>query len=268
MPTIPDLSYANSERSLFKRSLIRLIENISGKRKLNALYEELLNKFDQGFGFWDAAIKVLGYSIESHPLPALTRPTLIIANHPYGFPDGLTVCHLAHCLDPDFKILINSVLCQEPRVAGHLLPIDFSEQQGATRRNIASMREAINHLRNGHIVAMFPAGAISTRKGFCGEVIDWTWNTLPATLIQASKADVLPLFFYGQNSFLFQTISQVSMTLRLALILHEISNTIGLHINFEIGEVIAYERMQDMKKEELVYFLRQQTYSLRGGSKK
>ena len=40
-------------------------------------------------------------------------PLVIISNHPFGVVDGIGICYLAGKVRPNFRILTNSVLCQD-----------------------------------------------------------------------------------------------------------------------------------------------------------
>jgi putative hemolysin len=54
-------------------------------------------------------------------------------------------------------------------------------------------------------------------------------------MVQEGGATVVPVFFEGQNSRLFQLVSQISMTLRLSLLFREVVNKIGGEISLRIG---------------------------------
>jgi putative hemolysin len=74
---------------------------------------------------------------------------------------------------------------------------------------------------------------------------------------------VVPIYFHGQNSRLFQIASHISMTARLALLLHEVANKIGRRFHATIGDVIPYETMHTIADSKaLCTFLRNCTYRL------
>ena len=61
--------------------------------------------------------------------------------------------------------------------------------------------------------------------------------------IQASQAQVLPLYFEGQCSPLFQFISRYSPTLRLSLMIREFRNHVGKPLRVHIGDIIPYDEL-------------------------
>ena len=83
-------------------------------------------------------------------------------NHPFGIVDGLALGHLGLRLRGNVQILTHSVLCQPAEIAPHLLPIDFSGTAEARRASAQSRKLAMDLLAAGKVVAIFPAGGIST----------------------------------------------------------------------------------------------------------
>jgi putative hemolysin len=82
-------------------------------------------------------------------------------------------------------------------------------------------------------------------------------------LIHEAQASVAPIYFHGQNSRLFQIASHISMTARLALLLHEVANKIGRRFRATIGNVLPYEAVREMRDSRaLCQFLRDSTYAL------
>ena len=63
-------------------------------------------------------------------------------------------------------------------------------------------------------------------------------------LIQRSKATVVPIWFGGQNSRLFQIASHVSQTLRLSLIFHEVKARIGAELPVAVGAPIPFDALE------------------------
>lgn len=58
-------------------------------------------------------------------------PLAIVANHPFGFIDGLVLCYLASTILPDFKVFTNDAMCRVPEVANFMLLIDFAASRQA-----------------------------------------------------------------------------------------------------------------------------------------
>ena len=150
---------------------------------------------------------------------------------------------------PDFLVLTHIVLTRAPEAAPFILPIDFSGATGAEQTNLASRAAARAHLAKGGAWSCFPAGAISTAPDKFGlmPAVDGRWQPFVSQLIQRSKATVVPIWFGGQNSRLFQIASHVSLTLRLSLIFHEVKTRIGTALPVAIGAPIPFASLARSK---------------------
>ena len=116
----------------------------------------------------------------------------------------------------------------------------------------------------GGCLVVFPAGGVATTPTpFARRAIDLDWKPFTARLIHAAQADVVPMYFHGQNSRLFQIASHISMTARLAFLLHEVANKIGSDLRVSIGDVLPYGSLQAMRDpHELSHYLRARTERL------
>mgnify|MGYP002507987408 CR=1 FL=1 len=79
--------------------------------------------------------------------------------------------------------------------------------------SMAGIREVMKQVRSGHPVGFFPAGAISkiNRHGW---LEDQEWKPVVMRLIAQLKVPVIPVFFHGTNSFMFNLLGRVSWVLR------------------------------------------------------
>jgi putative hemolysin len=115
------------------------------------------------------------------------------------------------------------------------------------------------------VVVVFPAGAVSTAPDKLGlkPAVDWRWQPFVSQLVQRSKATVVPVWFSGQNSRLFQIASHVSYTLRISLIFHEVRSRIGTALPVMIGAPIPYADLAAIKdRQALADHLRDRVYAL------
>jgi putative hemolysin len=165
----------------------------------------------------------------------------------------------------DFVVLTHVVLTRAPEAAKFILPVDFSATEEAKRTNLASRAAARAHLERGGAVVVFPAGAISTTPDKLGlkPAVDARWQPFVSQLIQRSKATVIPIWFGGQNSRLFQIASHLSLTLRLSLIFHEVKTRIGTSLPVVIGAPIPFASLAAIRgRQPLADDLRARIYAL------
>jgi hypothetical protein len=82
---------------------------------------------------------------------------------------------------------------------------------------------------------------VSTSKQLLGgRAVDPEWKLFTAKAITRAQATVVPMFFEGQNSRLFQVASHISLTLRLSLLLNELRNKIGSVVAVRVGAPVAH----------------------------
>ena len=261
-------SYSTADQGLIQRTVIQAIEKIGGQGKLKKLYDQREGERQPGETFFDTAIRLLRLSIdydeEMLALCPRDRAVVFIANHPYGVLDGITLAWLATKVRPETRVLANSVLCQIPEARDNLLPVDFSETREAREINVHSRQTAQQWLRAGHAVGIFPGGGVSTsEKPLKGPAVELPWAPFTAKLIRMTRATVVPVFFAGQNSRLFQLASHLSMTLRLSLVFRETARRIGSNLKVRIGKPIPFEELAHIEdRTDFVRELRRRTFAL------
>lgn len=271
-PFDPEMfTYAAPEDSRLRRSVIRAIEVLTGQPHLKRLYLDYQAERSAGTSkddFFTAGVHKLKLDLvydeaKLMAVPA-TGPLVVIANHPFGVLDGIIICHLMLKRRSDFRILTNSALYRVPEIYEWLLPVDFAETREALATNVRTRAAARRFVEGGGALIIFPAGGVSTTPGSLAKTaIDAEWKSLTAKLTAYGKAPVLPVFFHGQNSRLFQIVSQSSLTLRLALIFREVHRRIGTRVPISIGDLIPYETIAALPEKKVVMaYLRNAVYDL------
>lgn len=243
-----ELSYANERDPKLKRWFIRSIEGLSGRDRFTRLYEiwrnDIVGKTDRVFGKMLDLIHV-DLKVEGTwpPKNIPDGPIVIVANHPFGIGDGIAVLALAEQLGRPFRVLINNELLKVPEMAPYSLPVSFEETKEALALNMQTRHEALRLLKEGVTVVIFPAGGVATAKKGFGRAEDLPWKMFPAKLIQAAKANVVPVFFEGQNGRLFHLASKISLTLRVSLLIREFRRLSGSTIRARVGVMIPWEEL-------------------------
>ena len=265
---IDEFSYASPDYSLPRNLLIRSIEMLSGQPQLKRIYMDYRKDKLPHSVFWGEVVRRLNVDLQfagnrPESVPK-TGSLVIVANHPYGVLDGIAICWLVAQQRSDFKILINSVLCRADEMAPHVLPVDFEPTEKALAINLASRRAAREWLAQGGAVIIFPAGAISTTpKLLKKQAIDEPWAPLVGQLVRRAKAPVLPVFFDGQNSALFQWASHLSYDLRAALIFHEVHRRMNSTLRLAIGDVLPFDELEGhLPAANLAHYLQNHTLGL------
>lgn len=264
-----DISYASAAQTRAGRALIRLMENASGRVRLIRRAEGYDVDVAAGQDFWQVMTDRYGLRpelISGHPglLPA-QGPLIIVANHPYGILDGLMLGHLlATSRQGDFRVLANHVFRRAPDLERAILPISFEPTKAAADLNIETRTEALAYLRQGGAIGIFPGGTVSTGARPFSTPLDPVWRPFTARLIARSGATVVPVYFEGANSRLFQLASHIHSNLRVGMLLREFRARLDTPVRFAIGEPIPAEQLHALSGDAkaTMDFLRKATYSL------
>lgn len=266
--TTREISYSSSARSTGGRLLIRFLENATGRLSLLRRAQGYEHDMAQGRSFWQVVPERFGLSLQItsgslEGIPA-DKPLVLIANHPYGILDGLMMGHLLHQIRPHFRIVANSVFTGAEELNRVILPISFDETREAQRLNLETRAEALRYLGQGGAVGIFPGGTVSTSARAFSAPLDPGWRNFTARMIVKSGAVVVPVFFDGNNSRLFQLASRVHYTLRLGLLIKEFRARVDEPVRVAIGTPLTSEDLAPYRHDpaQMMRFLRARTYAL------
>lgn len=263
-----EISYAHSARSGPGRAMIRLMENTTGRlgliRRAHGYEAEMAGGgcfFDVMAQRYGLTLDVAGGSLANIPR---TGPVIFMANHPYGILDGLMLGHMMSRTRGDFKIMAHSVFNRVPDLGGHLLPISFDETKDALALNLHTRKTALAYLGQGGAIGIFPGGTVSTGARMFAKPMDPSWRNFTARMIAKSQATVVPIYFDGHTSRLFQIASHLHSSLRMGLLIKEFRKRVDTPVRVVIGDPIGRNVLNPLAKDAkaMMDFLRKATYEL------
>lgn len=250
------------------RLLAAPVEQLLGIRSLNAVHRRLEQRLARGEEFFSAALRegslgcVVGEE-EMARIPA-TGPVIVVANHPFGGVDGIVLGALLGRRRQDFKLLANGLLGRLRGILPWLLPVNPFGGKGAAGENLRALRQALRHLQAGGCLAAFPAGEVSSFRWSGRRVMDVRWSSHVARLARQTGATVVPVFFQGSNSWLFQLAGLVHPRARTVLLVRELLRRRGSVVRARVGQPIPFAKMGGFATDEaLTEFFRLKTYALR-----
>jgi len=264
------LSYANTFENPLQRITIQTIELLTARLRIL----RRIRKFEaQGvpFGqpFWKQALDTMGIKLLT-PEEQIARipkdgPIVVTSNHPHGLVDGMILGELIGQVRTDYKILTRSLLTGVAEIDQFMIPVPFPHEPDALEKNLWMRKQAMDHLKNGGIVAVFPSGSVAASRTMFGPVIEHEWNPFTSKMIQRSNAEVLPIFFPGANSRLYQIANQISATLRQGLLLYEITHAFNRPQSPVVGHVISRDKISKWSDNPrgFMSWLREETLRLR-----
>lgn len=263
-----DISYANSADTRGARALIRVMENVTGRLRMIKRADGYERDVAAGRDFWDVMVDRYGLSLDvaGGSLDDIPRegPLILIANHPYGILDGLMMGHMLRQTRGDFRILAHRVFKKAEDLNKVILPISFNATKEAIELNVKTRRDAHEYLNAGGAIGIFPGGTVSTSATPFAQPMDPGWRNFTARLIAKSEATVMPIFFDGHNSRLFQIASHLHFNLRTALFIREFKSRVDEPVRVVIGEPIDHGEVLRHRGDPraMMDFLRRRTYEL------
>ena len=264
-----EVTYAHSAKSLLGRTLIRSVENATGRLSLMRRAEGYEEDVAAGLDFWRVMMERFGLRLDVirgslGAIPA-TGPLVVVSNHPFGILDGLVLGHILSAVrGGDFRIVAHQVFQKAEDVNRAILPIDFSGTREAQSQNIATRAEAIRYLKAGGAVGIFPGGTVATGATPMAEARDPVWRNFTAKMVTQSQATVVPLWFEGENSRLFQVSSHLHYLLRMSLLVREFAARADQPVRLAVGRPIPHHEIASAAQspKEVMDFLRRKTYDL------
>ena len=263
-----DISYAYSAQTKGGRAMIRTMENLTGRIGLIKRAAGYEREVLQGRDFWEVIVERYGLSLDiiGGSLDNIPRegPLILIANHPYGILDGLMMGHILSRTRGDFRILAHKVFRKAEDLDRVILPISFEETKEAVALNLATRKNALSYLGQGGAIGIFPGGTVSTSAKPFSRPLDPGWRGFTARMIAKSAATVVPVYFDGHTSRLFQLASHMHYTLRMGLLIKEFRARVDSPVRVVVGNPIPRPELDRFAGDpkSLMAFLRQRTYEL------
>jgi putative hemolysin len=272
---MPRLPIADDEGVLAEPPLLAGLPGFAGKfipmDEARELYRRVRSA-PQGFRL-EALLAEMKVTLDVQPTDLDRIPTkgplVAVANHPFGVLDGAALAVLLLRARPDVKILTNSLLEGVPELHDHCIFVDPFHTPTSTDKNIKPLKQALDWLRQGGALAVFPAGEVSQWNVRQAQVTDPAWNTVAARLIRKTEASALPVYFHGRNSVTFQLLGMINPKLRTLFLLQEFLQQREKSVQVRIGKVIPSELITNLENdEEATEYLRLRTYLLSYRGKK
>lgn len=243
-PTLPILRFGELER---------MYAEISAASEGIAFFQAMLDKLQVELQLDEASLA---------KIPS-KGPCVLVANHPFGILEGAALMSRLPLIRSDVKVLANSVLASVPEVSEYFISVDVFGGRKAIHTNQRGLRQALEWLKSGGMLVVFPAGEVSHLQLNRLSITDPEWNSMVGRLIRRTNAAAVPVYVKGANSPLFQILGLINPKLRTALLPHEFLNKKHHQIEIRVGTTIPPARMQSSSSDEaLTRYLRWRTYLL------
>lgn len=190
-------------------------------------------------------------------IPATGR-VVIVANHPLGALDGLTLLKMVGDVRKDVKILANNLLSNISNLEPLLLPVNNLSGR-TSRKEIQAVHDA---LQREEAVIIFPAGEVSRAK--FGMVRDGDWHSSFLGFARKSGAPVLPVRVKAKNSPLFYQISRINKPLSALMLPREMFKQQSRELPIHVGEALPISQIDSlpMNNKQKAQLVRKHLYRL------
>ena len=234
--------------------------------KLNKIYEKIASK--KGIEFIEEIIRTFEFNIEFDKeelkkVP-VSGPLIVVANHPFGGFDCLLLIKYLSLVRSDVKVIGNFLLQKVDPISEYFINSNIFDSAKTDECGSHSQEatEAINHLQNGGVLCLFPAGELSTYGTF-ETITDQVWQFPVVKFVKKARVPVLPVYFQGTHSRLFHLIAKIHPSLRQVRLPSELLSKKNKHIKLRIGSAI---KVEDQDKLCDIYqfgrFIRAKTYCM------
>lgn len=233
--------------------------------KVNQTYEDL--QATKGLSFIDNLLARFQITCQVSESDLAKIPQkgsfVVVSNHPFGMLDGLLLLKIFCTVRPEFKMMANFLLTQIKTMEELLISVNPFENQKEAYSSFSGMKKALHLLELGIPVGIFPAGEVSSYQTDSHEITDREWQKSVLKLIRKARVPVVPVYFQGSNSLIFQVLGFIHPALRTARLPSEFFNKESANINLRIGSPIP---VKDQDKFESIKhygrYLRARTYAL------
>lgn len=197
--------------------------------------------------------------------PSLNGAYITVSNHPFGAIDGIMLINLLGKRRPDVKVMVNMILNHIEAMRPNFIAVDALASKDPAKQAVSrkGMMEAMRHVRDGHVLSFFPAGAVS-KFTWRLRIEDREWQPSVIRLIKKLRVPVVPIYFHGHNSLMFNLLGLIDWRLRTLKLPSEVFRHNNDTMRISIGEPVSVadqDAIEDVS--QLATYLRTKTYDLR-----
>ena len=189
---------------------------------------------------------------------------IVIANHVYGHLDGISLIDIFGHKRPKAKAMVNEFLTWIKGLEPNFIAVNpTTTKREVTSSSINGVKSALQQIREGEPLLLFPSGAVADLKPFKGWIIsERDWQDAAIRLIRKAAVPIIPVRFVDRNSNFYYALGLIHYKVRFARLFHEVFNKKGTHPRIVIGETISPEQQKAVPDSEFKQFLRDKVYNM------
>lgn len=192
-------------------------------------------------------------------------PFIVIANHIYGHIDGICLVDVIGQTRPEVKVMVNEFLMWVHGLSPNFISVNptTADSSDTTATSISGVKSALQQIRSGEPLCIFPSGAVADLK----PREHWTiserdWRDAAIRLIRKASVPIVPIRFFDRNSDFYYALGLIHYKVRFLRLFHELYNKKGTSPRMGIGETISVEQQKAIPDSEFKAFLRSSVYDM------
>lgn len=253
------------------RFLFNLAARLTGIARINALHDRVDTAgVPYGPPFAHALLADLDIDFRiggADRLEALPDgPFIVIANHIYGHVDGICLLDVIGHSRPDTKVMVNEMLTWIPGLAPNFIAVNptTAASKGVSGTSISGVKSALQQVRDGGPLCLFPSGAVADLKPCEGWILsERDWQDAAVRLVRKARVPIVPVRFFDRNSRFYYSLGLVDYRIRFVRLFHEMFNKRGSRPRMGIGRTISVEEQEQYTDlQAFKAFLRSSVYDM------
>ncbi|WP_457747193.1 GNAT family N-acyltransferase [Sulfurimonas sp.] len=247
----------------------KVIQGAIAKFADSLVHQNEINKFLQehahlgSFEFIDEVLEYFNFNYHVNDknienIPSTGR-VVIIANHPLGGLDAISLIKLVSKVRKDIKVVASPFL----KTLAPIAPLLIDINNFTSRQKKDSIVQIQNALADDMALIIFPSGEVSraTPRG----IKDKKWHKGFLKFAYRANAPILPVFIGGKNSKTFYSVSAINKKLSALLLLNEMFKQQNNTIDILVGELIPNENIvpKGIDQNQLVNLYKKHIYALK-----
>ena len=169
--------------------------------------------------------------------------TVVISNHPTVM-DGIALIHTVSQVRKDIKIVANHIL---PMIFPQVAELTIGIENMAGKMSHKKFREMNDHLKNGGVLIICPAGKLASWS--LSGLQEHQWNPGFLQLAMRNNAALVPVHITGSNSKTYYFAATVWRQLSNIMIIREALRHRGKTMKIKVGQQIALSSFNRFNKD-------------------
>ena len=190
--------------------LLKKLTELVHEEEINEILQKL--KGTEGIEFINKGLEQIDVSSIAYGFEKIpkNKGIVIVANHPLGGLDGVTLIKEIGKIRTDIKFLVNDILTQFEPFNSLFMPIN--KHGSNSRENLLRIDELYE---SDQCIVVFPAGLVSRKQK--KKIIDLEWKKSFITKVKKYNKPIYPVFISGKNSKRFYRTANFRKKLGLKL---------------------------------------------------